>query len=171
MTNHPFCCHIAVTLLSRRPSSTTTPPHRAKFAVTLLSHYCHTTITGAISSQKNQLLPPKNQCVHSKIPHIISKNPIFSRKPPLFSRKSPTFSRKCPMFFRKSGTSSKKALTSVAQPCDRCDRKKHKTPGNTRARKDRFTPKDKTSRPFDPFRKLVMAISATPEEKSAVFHQ
>ena len=104
MTNHPFCCHTAVTLLSRSPSYTTTPPYRAKFAVTLLSHYCHTTITGAISSPKINFFP-------QRISSFPRKSPLFSRKCPIYPRKHPIFSRKTPTFPRKSGTSSKKALT------------------------------------------------------------
>ena len=111
MTKHPFCCHIAVTLSFLHHHSTPSSKICCHTTITLLSHHYHR----SHFFSKNQLLPRR-----------ISSSP---RKPPLFSRKSPTFPRKCPMFFRKSGTSSKKALTSVAQPCDRCDRKKHKTPG------------------------------------------
>ena len=122
MTKHPFCCHIAVTPSFLHHHSTSSSKICCHTTITLLSHHYHR----SHFFSKNQLLPRR-----------ISSSP---RKPPLFSRKSPTFPRKCPMFFRKSGTSSKKALTSVAQPCDRCDRKKHKTPGiyaRTRARRDK----------------------------------
>ena len=108
--------HFAVTLLSRRPSYTTTPPHWAKFAVTLLSHYCHTTITEAISFPKINFFPQRISSFPPKLPLFSRKHPIFSRTPPLFSRKCPTFPEKSPSFSGKSGTSSKKALTLLRSP-------------------------------------------------------
>ena len=160
MTNHPFCCHTAVTPSFLHHHSTPLSKICCHTTITLLSHYYHR----SHFFSKNQLLP-------QRISSFPRKSPMLSRKCPIFSRKSPTFPRKSPSFSRKSGTSLKRVLTLVAHPCDRCDRKNKKLLVYTRARRDRFTPKDKTSRPFAPFRKLVMAISATPEEKSAVFHQ
>lgn len=94
--------HSAVTLLSHHPSSTTTPPHRAKFAVTLLSHYCHITITllshhyhRSHFFSKNQLLSSKNQCIPSKKSHIFpKKSHIFPRMSDIFSKKSLISSKK-----------------------------------------------------------------------------
>jgi len=99
---------------------------------------------------------------------------MFLRKSPTFSQKHPTFSQKSPSFSGKSGTLLKRMLTLVAQPCDRCDRKKHKTLGicaRTYAltRVKSFTPKDKTSLLSDSFPKLVIARPATPKEKVKYF--
>ena len=87
MTNHPFCCHTTVTLLSHPPSSTTTPPHRAKFAVTLLSHCCHTTITEAISSPKINFFPEESAHPLENLPCFLENLPHFPEKVRCFSEK------------------------------------------------------------------------------------
>ena len=127
MTNHPFCYHTAVTLLSHHPFSTTTPPHRAKFAVTILSHYCHTTITGAISSQKINFFPQRIDSFTRKVPH-------FPEKVPHFPEDVRYFLEKIRYFLEKVGHNWRECSPWLRSPVTDVTEKKHKTPGNTRAR-------------------------------------
>lgn len=107
MTNHPFCCHIAVTPSFLHHHSTPSSKICCHTTITLLSHYCHTTITEAISSPKINFFP-------QRISAFPRKSPIFSRKSPTFSRGCPTFSRKSPLFPRKSGTYEESAHPGCA---------------------------------------------------------
>ena len=167
MTNHPFCYHTAVTLLSHHSSYTTTPPHSAKFAVTLLSHYCHTTITKAIPSQK--INSPKKD-----LAHILPKLLCFSEKVPHFLENVRHFPEKVPCFPEKVGHYRRGCSPSLLSPVTDVTEKKHKTLGicaRTYAltRVKSFTPKDKTSLLSDSFPKLVIARPATPKEKVKYF--
>ena len=178
MTNHPFCCHIAVTLLSRilptpplHPIEQNLLSHYYQNTVTPLSHYCHTTITEAISSPKINVFP-KESAHPSKISDISSKKSHISPKNSLvFSKMSDIFSKIALIFWKKRDIIEESTHLGCAALWQMWQ-KKTQNSWYIRAREEySFTPKDKTSRPFDSFWKLVMAISATPKEKSAVFHQ
>lgn len=128
--------HIAVTLLSHYYHITIPLPHITislpHITITLLSHYLtspHTTIT---------LLSP---CCHTTIillslkPFLLKKSIshpnnwlISSEKSHIFSTMS-LVSSKMSLVFWKKWHIIKEGSHFIAQLCDRCDSKKHKTPG------------------------------------------
>ena len=110
MTNHPFCCHIAVT------------PSLHFIEQNLLSHNCHTTITEAIPSLKKSTPPKEIWLISSQKSHI------FSKMSHVFAKISLDF-LKTPLDFSKRSHIIEEKTQFTGQPCDRCDRKKHKTPG------------------------------------------
>ena len=107
--------HFAVTLLSRPPSYTTTSPHRAKFAVTLLSHYCHTTITEAISSQKINFFPQRISSPLENIRYFLEKVPYFPEKLPCFLENVPYFLEKVGHNWRGCSSWLRSPVTDVTE--------------------------------------------------------
>ena len=123
------CCHIAVTLLPHYYPITShyyhvavTLPHTT---IILLSPCCHTTII--LLSLKPFLLKksishPNNWLISSEKSHISSKMSLVSSKMSLvFPKMSLVFWKKWHII--------KEGSHFIAQLCDRCDSKKHKTPG------------------------------------------
>ena len=110
--------HITITLLSHYLTS----PH---ITITLLSPCCHTTII--LLSLKPFLLKksishPNNWLISSEKSHISSKMSLVSSKMSLvFPKKSLVFGKKWHII--------KEGSHFISQLCDRCDSKKHKTPG------------------------------------------
>lgn len=175
MIKHPFCCHTAITLLSHCCHTILSPPPLHPTEPNMLSHYYHITVTPlspkpfllpkSTSSPKESAHPSKISDISSKKSHISPKNSlVFSKMSDIFSKMSLISSKKWDII-EESAHLGCAALWQMWQ-------KKTQNSWYIRAREEySFTPKDKTSRPFDSFWKLVMAISATPKEKSAVFHQ
>ena len=130
MSRHtPNFYHIAVTLLSHyyhiiitSPHITITLPH---ITITLLSPCCHTTII--LLSLKPFLL--KKSISHPNNWLISSEKSHFSSKMSLVSSKMSLVFSKMSLVFWKKWHIIKEGSHFIAQLCDRCDSKKHKTPG------------------------------------------
>ena len=91
MTNHPFCCHIAVTPSFLHHHSTPLSKIYCHTTITLLSHHYHR----SHFFSKNQLLPQKNQLIPSKKNHIFPKTSnISSKKSHISPKKSLVFRKK-----------------------------------------------------------------------------
>ena len=123
MSRHsPNFYHIAVTLLSHYYHITIPLPH---ITITLLSPCCHTTIIllslkpfllkKSISNQNNWLISSEKSHISSKMSLVFSKMSL------VFPKMSLVFGKKWHII--------KEGSHFIAQLCDRCDSKKHKTPG------------------------------------------
>ena len=121
--------HTTITLLSHYYYITVTLPHTT---IILLSPCCHTTII--LLSLKPFLLKksishPNNWLISSEKSHISSKMSLVSPKLSLvFPKKSLVFPKMSLVFWKKWHI-IKEGSHFIAQLCDRCDSKKHKTPG------------------------------------------
>ena len=137
------CCHTIITLLSHCLTLLShyftllsRCCHTTSHHLTLLSYCCHLAVTllsycchWSRSFSKNQFPTQTIGSFHLKKATFSPQCPLFSRKCPLFSQKCPLFPPKCPLFFWKKWHIIKEGSHFIAQLCDRCDSKKHKTPG------------------------------------------
>ena len=160
--------HFAVTLLSHCCHTLLPTPPLHLIEQNLLSHYYHIIVTPL---SPEPFLLKKSTSSSKESAHSHQNYPCFPEKLPCFLENVPHFPEKVPRFPEKVGHNWRECSPWLRSPVTDVTEKNTKLLVYTRARRDRFTPKDKTSRPFDPFWKLVMAISATPKEKSGVFHQ
>ena len=130
------CCHTAVTLLSHYYHITShyylITSHYYHVAVTLphttimlLSPCCHTTII--LLSLKPFLL--KKSISHQNNWLISSEKSHISSKMSLVSPKMSLVFPKMSLVFGKKWHIIKEGSHFIVQLCDRCDSKKHKTPG------------------------------------------
>ena len=131
MTNHPFCCHIAVTPSFLHHHSTPSSKICCHTTITLLSHYYHITVTPL--SPKPFLLQKSTSFLKESV-HSLEKVPYFPEKVPHFPEDVQHFLEKVPYFLEKVGHNWRECSPWLRSPVTDVTEKNTKLLVYTRAR-------------------------------------